>query len=76
MLEGILSFIGDAIRLQAGYDRLDFEPYASLTQEIAQQLPPTELNQRYASLEALRGHLETTVQDVLAIEVGFIKAFA
>ncbi|MFT4636769.1 MAG: DNA polymerase-3 subunit delta' [Verrucomicrobiales bacterium] len=76
MLEGLLSFLGDAVRLQAGYHRLDFENYARVTQGIAQQLAPSDLNKRYAALEDLRGHLETTAQDALAVEVGFIKAFA
>mgnify|MGYP003677163159 CR=1 FL=1 len=76
MVEGILSFLGDAVRLQVGYHRLDFELYAKVTQGIAQKLTANDLNKRYASLEALRGHLETTAQDALAIEVGFIKAFA
>ena len=76
MIEGILSFIGDALRLQAGYNRLDFECYASLTQSIADGLTPAELNKRFAALEDLRRHLETSVIDSLAIEVGFMKAFA
>lgn len=76
MLEAVLSFLGDALRLQAGYDRLDFKAHAGLAQSVAQGLSPAELNKRYAALEDLRGHLETTVQDALAIEVGFMKAFA
>ena len=76
MLEGLLSFLGDALRLQAGYQRLDFVDFSELAHSIASQLPPSELNTRFAALEDLRRHLETTVQDALAIEVGFIKAFA
>lgn len=76
MLEGVLAFLGDAVRLQAGYERLDFACYASLSRAVAQRLSPSSLNHRFAALEALRDHLETNVQDALAIEVGFIKAFA
>ncbi|MDF1787301.1 MAG: DNA polymerase III subunit delta' C-terminal domain-containing protein [Verrucomicrobiales bacterium] len=76
MLEGLLSFLGDVLRLQAGYQRLDFNDFGELAHAIASQLPPNELNTRFSALEDLRRHLETTVQDALAIEVGFIKAFA
>lgn len=76
MLEGLLAFLGDAVRLQVGYDRLDFAAHAVLAQQVADQLSPHDLNGRLAALEALRSHLETTVQDALAIEVGFIKAFS
>ena len=76
MLEGILSFLGDALRLQVGYRRLDLPDHADLTESIAQQMPFNELNKRFASLEDLRLHLNTTVHDALAIEVAFVRAFA
>ncbi len=76
MLEGVLAFLGDAVRIQAGYRRLDFEHFADLTEAVARQLSPSDLNHRFSALENLRGQLETTVLDSLAIEVGFIKAFA
>ncbi len=76
MVEHLLSFLGDALRLQSGYDRLDIKTLATLSGQIAQRLTPNDLNKRFAALESLRSHLETNVQDALAIEVGFIKAFA
>jgi|MDTC01.2.fsa_nt_gb DNA polymerase-3 subunit delta' len=76
MLEHLLSFLGDALRVQSGYDRLDMNNLAILSGSIAKRLTTSDLNDRFAALESLRGHLETNVQDALAIEVGFIKAFA
>ncbi len=76
MLEMLLGFLGDAVRLQSGYDRVDFRELSPLTKAIAQGMPSVDLNKRFAALEDLRGHLETNVLDALAIEVGFLKAFA
>lgn len=76
MLEGLLAFLGDAVRLQVGYERLDFGSNERLSRAVAASLSPADLNQRLSALEDLRVHLETTAQDALAIEVGFIKAFA
>ncbi len=76
MLEGLVAFVGDAVRLQAGYERLDFEAYADVARKVASRLNPLDLSRRLAALEELRSHLETTVQDSLAIQVGFIKAFS
>lgn len=76
LLEGLLAFFGDAVRWQAGYRRVDFGEFAELAEAVAGQLEPQDLNARFSALEKLRGHLETTVQDTLAIEVGFIRAFS
>ena len=47
MLEGVLAFLGDALRLQAGYQRVDFESFTNESHAIASQLPATELNARF-----------------------------
>lgn len=76
MVEQLLGFLADALRQQIGYRRIEFEKWAATTAEIARQLPAYDLERRFRAIEELRRHLETTAQDGLVIEVGFMRAFA
>ncbi len=74
-IETLLQWWGDVLRRQHGSDALDFPSYAEATAELAGQLPTQEVLQRIAALEGLRENFNRNVQEQLAIEVAFLKAF-
>ncbi len=76
LLEYLLMWFGDALRLQNGSQALDLPDYASATGQLAQRLSADELSRRIEAVDTLRGHLNTNATEALALEVGFIKAFA
>ncbi len=76
LMEYLVAWFGDALRQQAGGQRLDLPDYAEHTAAIARQFPGQELDRRIEVFEKLRSHFSTNVHEVLAMEVAFIRAFA
>lgn len=74
-IETLLQWWGDALRHQHGSDALDFPAYAEATAALAGRFPTAELLNRVSALEALRENFNRNVQEQLAIEVAFLKAF-
>lgn len=75
ILEFLVVWFGDALRQQQGAPLLDLPAYAAATGALAQQFTFDELTRRLAAIEALRDHLNTNVNESLALEVAFVKAF-
>ena len=75
ILECLVVWFGDALRQQQGAPLLDLPAYAAATGALAQQFSFDELTRRLAAIEALRDHLNTNVNESLALEVAFVKAF-
>lgn len=76
MIEYLVAWFGDALRQQAGGAQLDLPDYAAITRQVADRHPGPELDRKIQSVERLRSHLETNVQEALAMEVAFIRTFA
>lgn len=76
LMEYLVAWFGDALRQQAGGQRLDLPDYAEHTAAVAGKVPGEELDRRIEVFEKLRSHFATNVQEVLAMEVAFIRAFA
>jgi len=75
MVDRLLQWWGDVLRQQHGVSHLDFPGEAETTAALAQRLPTPEVLRRVEALEGLRENFNRNVQEALAIEVAFLKAF-
>ena len=75
LLDVLLAWMADLLRLKVQSGGLDFPDSAPLLQRIVDAESTTRLLQRMNALDSLRSTLETNAFEPLAIEVGFIKAF-
>lgn len=75
LLEYLVIWFGDALRQQQGAPQLDLPAYAEATGALAKQYPLEELTGKLTAVEDLRSHLGTNVNEGLALEVAFVKAF-
>lgn len=77
--DGLLAMIeqwfADALRQQHGSPELDHAAFGDATAELAARLSTAELLRRAAALSELRDHFGRSVQEQLAIECAFLKAF-
>lgn len=76
MIDFLMMWFGDAMRQQNGGAHLDLPDYAEATKRLASNLSVDELGRRVDAVDSLRGNLNTNVLEALALEVGFIRAFA
>lgn len=76
LIEYLLAWFGDAMRLQNQYERLDLPDYADSTKVLSTSMDSTQLSEKMDAIESLRNHLTTNVQEALALEAAFIQAFA
>ncbi len=76
ILESLIVWFGDALRQQHGAPQLDLPDYAAATAALAAQFGVEELTRRLAGVERLRDDLGTNVNESLALEAGFLRAFA
>lgn len=75
-LDVILAWLADLIRIKTGSGGLDFPESAAQLKKITEEESLTQLCRRLEALEQLRRTLETNASEPLALEVGFLKAFA
>lgn len=75
LIDYLMMWFGDAMRLQNGGKHLDLPGYSEATQKLASEMTTDDLSRRVEAVEALRDHLNTNVFEALALEVGFIRAF-
>ncbi|MDX1679847.1 MAG: hypothetical protein R3242_03855 [Akkermansiaceae bacterium] len=75
MLDVLMAWMADLLRLKVGSDGLDFPKSAEVMREIADQQSEPSLLLRMEALDSMRHTLETNAFEPLAIEVGFLKAF-
>jgi len=76
VIEVLMMWFGDAMRQRHGGRHLDLPEYAAATAKLAERFGDDELSTRVEAVEHLLSHLGTTVHETLALEVGFIRAFA
>ena len=76
LIEYLLAWFGDSLRQQNGWNKLDLQDYADTTRRLAEQLDSAALNKKMDAIESLQNNLNTNVQEALALESAFIKAFA
>lgn len=75
-LDVILAWLADLIRIKTGAGGLDFPESAPNLEKIAENESIFQITRRLDALEKLRQTLDTNASEPLALEVGFLKAFA
>jgi DNA polymerase-3 subunit delta' len=75
-LDVVLAWLADLIRIKTGSGGLDFPDSATHLEKIAEGESVFKIGKRLEALEKLRQTLETNASEPLALEVGFLKAFA
>jgi len=75
LIDYLMMWFGDAMRLQHRAKYLDLPDYEEGTRLLANSLSIDELSQRVRAVETLRENLNANVFEALALEVGFIRAF-
>lgn len=76
LVDTLLQWWADVLRHQQGCARLDQPGFAADTARIATRFSTQQVLQRIGHLEELRENFNRNVQEPLAIEVAFLKAFA
>lgn len=76
LVDTLVQFWADLARQQQNFSNLDFPQHAAKTAEIAGRISLAETLRRLDQVEELRENLGRNVQEQLAIEVAFLKAFA
>ena len=76
MIDFLMMWFGDAMRQQHSGEHLDLPDYAPATALLAQRNSMDQLAAKTEAIDTLRAHLNTNVFEALALEVGFIRAFA
>ncbi len=75
LIDYLMMWFGDAMRIQNGAKHLDLPAYEEGTRLLAKSMNTDELSRRVRAVETLRENLNTNVFEALALEVGFIRAF-
>lgn len=76
LIQTIVDWYGDALRQKNGSTRVDLDGYIAETRATGESLDQRTLLKRLEALEDLRTHLNTNVHEGLALEAGFLAAFA
>ncbi|HWL53159.1 MAG TPA: hypothetical protein VNQ90_12045 [Chthoniobacteraceae bacterium] len=75
LVDRLLQWWGDVLRQQHGAASLDFPDYTTQTGQLASRFSTPEVLRRVEALEGLRENFNRNVQEQLAVEVAFLKAF-
>jgi DNA polymerase-3 subunit delta' len=75
LIQKMIESLGDALRTKHESPYLDLADYREAALTLAGRLSSVELLRRLDALQTLMGSLSWNVQEVLAIEVAFLKAF-
>jgi DNA polymerase-3 subunit delta' len=76
LLDLLLSWMGDAVRQKAGSESLTYPEVKVETGQLAESRDLDQLLGGLDALEDLRAMFNTNTQEALAMEVGFLRAFA
>lgn len=76
LMELLLAWMGDVLRHQVGVSRLDLPEYGAATGAMARRWDGRTLSRRLKELRKLQSHLQTNVNETLALEAAFMAAFA
>ena len=75
-LDVLIAWLADLIRIKTGADGLDFPESAPQLGKIAEGESVFQIGKRLEALDRLRHTLDTNASEPLALEVGFLRAFA
>jgi DNA polymerase III subunit delta' len=75
LIQKMIESLGDALRTKHESPFLDLADYHVSARNLASRLPSAELLTRLDALQSLIDSLSRNVQETLAIEVAFLKAF-
>ena len=75
-LDVLIAWLADLIRIKTGADGLDFPESAPQLGKIAEGESVFQIGKRLEALDRLRQTLDTNASEPLALEVGFLRAFA
>ncbi len=75
LFDVLMAWMADLLRMKVSAGGLDFPESAPALRRIADAETEAQLLKRMEALDSLRRTLETNALEVLAIEVGFLKAF-
>ena len=75
LFDVLMAWMADVLRRKTGAEGLDFPDSSGVTGQVAGCDTLGGLLARMDALEKLRRQLETNVQEQIALEVGFLKAF-
>lgn len=75
LLDVLMAWMADLVRIRAGSQLLDFPDTADKLRSIAEKETEQRLLQRIHALESMRRSLETNAFEPLVLDVGFLKAF-
>lgn len=76
LIDVVIAWLGDIVRGKCNAPRLDYPDYSAVTAALAESSSMESLLERMNAVEELRSTLHTNAQEVLALEVGFMKAFS
>ena len=71
----LFTWLGEIQRRHFGLPALDLPAWAATTEQLAANYPVPDLQRRLKAVDEMRRNLATNVREVLALEVGFLKAF-
>lgn len=75
LVDWLIGWLGDAVRQKAGASGLAYPESAAETAAFAEGQDLPGLLRRFDAMQEMRELLSTNVQEGLAIEVGFLRAF-
>jgi DNA polymerase III subunit delta' len=76
LFDVLQTWLGDVLRSKSGSPALDLPECADEIHSIAEKESVSDLLRRMDAISQLRSTLDTNAQEQLALEVGFLKAFA
>jgi len=76
LINVMVQWIGDIIRIKCGHDEIDYPYLKKASSLLADAEELSSLLQRIEAINNLRTCLETNAQEQIALEVGFLRAFA
>jgi DNA polymerase-3 subunit delta' len=71
----LFTWLGEIQRRHFGLPAMDLPGWSGVTEQLASRYPVADLQRRLKAVDEMRRHLSTNVREVLALEVGFMKAF-
>ena len=75
LLQRMSEWLGDALRIKFGSDHLDLPEYRRAAAALAAGISATDLTRRLDALQSLGELFSQNIQESLAIEAVFLKAF-
>lgn len=75
LVELMLAWVGDVIRLKVGAEYIDLPEARATTAAMAERWSIDDAMKRLRAMRKLEGNLHTNVNEALALEVGFMDTF-